>query len=158
MGHLPKMERERLEKMIQEHQEEMQKLLNEPDGLKQMIKRLRAEVDEKQKNLDRDDAVKPDLGKNALNFNFNAEASVTLMDEDGSVTMKTINGIREVIVKDKAGKVVFEGPYQTEQDKAAVPDDIQGRLGKLDLNGFRLGSRPQPNAPPAEANEQELAE
>ena len=66
-----------------------------------------------------------------------------MMDGKGSVTMKTINGKKDVIVKNKEGKVVFEGPYQTTQEQAAVPDDIRERLERMNFNraaggGFRL--------------------
>ena len=54
------------------------------------------------------------------------------MDDEGSVTIRTINGNKEVIVKDKSGKALFEGPYQTEQDKAAVPEEFRQRIEGFD--------------------------
>ena len=57
--------------------------------------------------------------------------------------MKTMNGLKEVIVKDLQGKVLHEGPYQTAQDKAAIPESIRQRLDALNLSSdedisFRL--------------------
>ncbi len=74
---------------------------------------------------------------------FNISSEVSAADDQGSAIMKTRNGKKEVIVKDKAGKVLYEGPYDTEQDKAAVPDDIRDRLKELGIgengkSGFRL--------------------
>jgi len=69
-------------------------------------------------------------------FNFKAQASVSLMDNEGSVTIKTINGKKEVIVKDRSGKVLFEGPYQNDQDKAAVPDEYRERIEAFNFSGI----------------------
>lgn len=100
-------------KRIRQHLEEMQRQMGKNDGM------------DLQKLLD--DARKG--GADGVNLGM----SVTLMDNDGSITMKTANGKKEVLVKDKDGKVVFEGPYHTEQDKAAVPDEIRERLDRLDF-------------------------
>lgn len=103
-------------------------------------------------------------GQQRKNFNFQAGTSITMMDDQGSVTVKTIDGKKEVIVKDKAGEVIFEGPYQTEQDKAAVPDDIRERLQRLSFgddmkNGLRLQILPGGvMPPPADPDEDEAAE
>ena len=79
--------------------------------------------------------------------------NATIKDRDGSVTMKTLNGKTEVIVRDNAGKIVFEGPYETEQDKAAVPDDVADRLKRVDLDmglkkGGMMGLRINPEVMP----------
>ncbi|MBK1853921.1 PDZ domain-containing protein [Verrucomicrobiaceae bacterium 5K15] len=68
-------------------------------------------------------------------------ASVTIQDDQGSVTLKTTNGKKEVIVRDKNGKTTFEGPYETEQDKAAVPDDISDRVKRVDMDFKGKGMR-----------------
>jgi hypothetical protein len=73
---------------------------------------------------------------------------MTVMDDEGSVTIKVTNGIHEVIVKDEAGNVLFEGPYETPQDKAAVPDDYRERIEKIDFlskmkNGFEFNAPPK---------------
>ena len=75
---------------------------------------------------------------------FQAESSVRLLDDQGSIEMKGVDGSKEVRVFDKGGKLVWEGPYDTDQDKAAVPDDIRERIEKVDLkmdfngNGIQL--------------------
>ena len=97
-------------------------------------------------------------------MNFGMGTSVTLMDNDGSITLKTVDGKKEVVVKNKEGKTLFEGPYQTEQDKAAVPDAVRERIEKLNIdemgNGMKLNIAPMvvPPAPPADEPEQAPAE
>lgn len=118
------------------------------------------------------DAMKLDLGKllkqaqkggkNGGLMNFGFGTSITLMDNDGSITMQTRDGKKEVTVKDKAGKTLFEGPYQTEQDKAAVPEEIRERIERLNIgdgaNGLDLRIMPPMNVPPAEDAGQDPAE
>ena len=107
------------------------------------------------------DMPKGKAGKGGL-MQFGAATSVTLMDNDGSITMKTADGKKEVVVKDKAGKVLFEGPYQTDQDKAAVPEEIRERIERLNIddmqNGMKLQIGPMGIAPPLDEPEEEPAE
>lgn len=70
-------------------------------------------------------------GKGLGAINFGARSSITQGDDEGSVTMNSVDGKKEVIVKDKKGQIIYEGPYQTPQDKAAVPDDIRERINRM---------------------------
>lgn len=76
---------------------------------------------------------------------FHAFGSVSLKDEEGSVEMKTRGGKRTVIVRDPAGEILFEGPYNTDEEKKAVPEDLRDRVEKLDMGngggGFRFNLR-----------------
>ena len=75
-----------------------------------------------------------------VDMDFKAESTVRLMDEEGSVEMRTRDGRKIAKVMDGQGNVVWEGPYDTDQDKAAVPDDIRERLERLDSGmSFRQG-------------------
>ena len=78
---------------------------------------------------------------------FRAESTMRLLDGEGSIELKTTDGSREVRVFDKEGTLLWEGPYDTPQDKAAVPDDIGERIEKLDFdiesNGFKLRLGPK---------------
>ena len=62
-----------------------------------------------------------------------SSGSVSMADGDGSVEMKTVNGASEVRVRDKIGKEIWSGPWETEQDKAAAPQDVRQRIEKLNL-------------------------
>lgn len=82
------------------------------------------------------------MGNLQLKMNGNIESSVRLLDNQGSIEMKSRNGNRHVKVFDKQGELIWEGPYDTEQDKAAVPEDISKRIERLDFNiednGFKM--------------------
>lgn len=74
-------------------------------------------------------------------------ATIRLMDEQGSIELKSNEGGKEITVRDKDHKVVWSGPWDTDQDKAAAPDDIRQRVERLNFdagfggNGLRLQLR-----------------
>jgi hypothetical protein len=76
-------------------------------------------------------------------------ATIRMMDNDGSIELKSNDGGKEVTIRDKDNKVTWNGPWDTEQDKAAAPDDVRQRVERLNLdskfqgNGLRLQMRPQ---------------
>lgn len=80
---------------------------------------------------------------------IDAVSSIRLLDDEGSIEMKQSNGSKEAKVFDKQGKLLWEGPYDTEQDKAAVPDGIRERIESLDFdirgNGQGMQLRLGPN-------------
>lgn len=67
-----------------------------------------------------------------------------MVDEQGSIEMKSEDGGKEATLRDKNNKVTWSGPWDTEQDKAAAPPDVRARLEKLNIdnnfqgNGLRL--------------------
>ncbi|MFK7850980.1 MAG: S1C family serine protease [Akkermansiaceae bacterium] len=83
---------------------------------------------------------------------FEHRSKIRMMDEDGSIEITSNGKNTEVVVRDKANQIVWEGPWDTDQDKAAAPDDIRARLDKVNMGAakglkFRLG---WPKAAPGE--------
>jgi len=115
---IPEADRKRIEQQMKKRVEELQLQLQQ-EGVLEL--ELQLPPDPMPKN-----GAAPAGG-----FKMNASTSMTMSDPKGSVTMKTVNGKKEVIVRDKKGEVVFEGPYNTDQDKAALPDDMSERVEKL---------------------------
>ncbi len=68
------------------------------------------------------------------NPQFNAQSSVQMMDDKGSIELKTMGENKEVTVRDGAKEILWSGPWDTEQDKAAAPNDIRLRIEKLTVN------------------------
>ncbi len=68
------------------------------------------------------------------NFQMNMQSTVRMMDENGSIELKTTGENKEVTVRDKTNKIVWSGPWDTDQDKAAAPDDIRQRIEKMNIN------------------------
>ena len=77
-------------------------------------------------------------------------ATVRMMDEQGSVELKSNDGNKEVTIRDKDNKITWTGPWDTEQDKAAAPQDVRQRVDRFHLdtkfqgNGLRLQMRQIP--------------
>ncbi|NNC89681.1 MAG: PDZ domain-containing protein [Akkermansiaceae bacterium] len=159
---------ERLPEM-RERLRELEKLF--PDGAGDLQRQLQAQMEKMEEHLDRMEQM-PELGlnldlkemledlpKGGNNFNFNLKmaGSMKLMDEQGSVEMKMRDGGKEVAVRDKEGNLVYEGPWDTEQDKAAVDPDLRERIERLNFNGgggalrFHLENHLDPLGEPGEA-------
>ncbi len=85
-------------------------------------------------------------------MNFQSASTIKLLDEKGSVELKSKDGCKEVHVLDKGGNETWSGPWDTEQDKAAAPAEVRSRIERLNIdmdfkgNGIRL--RMQPQMPP----------
>lgn len=81
--------------------------------------------------------------------NFSSASSIRLLDDQGSVEIKSRNGGTEVRVLDKQGKEVWSGPWNSEQDKSAAPKDVRDRVERLNFdmdsgsNGLRLRMGPR---------------
>jgi hypothetical protein len=90
---------------------------------------------------------KPQNGRGGFNLEFKSSSSFKFLDDEGSIEMKTQDGSQEAVVRDKAGEILFEGPWETEQDKAAAPEAIRQRIEeKINRNrfNFRLENLPEP--------------
>lgn len=61
-------------------------------------------------------------------------ATMRLLDQKGSVEFKSDGDGKEVTVRDKENNITWTGPWDTEQDKAAAPDDVRQRVDRLNLD------------------------
>lgn len=70
-----------------------------------------------------------------------SSSSVTLMDEQGSIRIKSSDKEGQYVeVKDSQGKVLFAGPYQTEEEKKAAPESVRARIDALGFDSSKGGS------------------
>lgn len=73
-------------------------------------------------------------------FQFKQDSTFRLMDNDGSIEMKSKDGSKEITVRDHDGKETWSGPWNTEEEKAAAPKDIRQRIDKFNFeDGFKGG-------------------
>jgi serine protease Do len=73
-------------------------------------------------------------------------SSIRLMDNEGSLEIKSSEGKTEVTVRDTANKVLWSGPWNTEKQKAAAPKEIRERIDRVHTDegsgfSFRFGKR-----------------
>jgi hypothetical protein len=93
----------------------------------------------------------PDLEEEepGINIGGSSSSSIRMLDDNGSVEIKSKDGDKQVRVFGKDGKVQWEGPYNTDADKEAVPDDVRERIDRLNIdmdfkgNGIRLQMGPR---------------
>ncbi len=67
-------------------------------------------------------ATHVDLGK----------AQIVYSDEKGELRLETVAGKRVLIAKDPAGKLLFQGPIETDQERSRVPEEVRKRYEKLE--------------------------
>jgi serine protease Do len=76
---------------------------------------------------------------------FGVASSINMMDDQGSIELKNVDGGSEIRVTDHAGKEVWSGPWDTDQDKAAAPPAIRKRVERLNIvQGQRQQLMPNP--------------
>jgi len=77
----------------------------------------------------------------------NQGATVSVRGDWGSIEFKSVDGGKEITARDPQGKVVWTGPWDTEQDKAGAPEDVRQRVERLNFEGRPPFPRP-PVRPP----------
>ncbi|MCW1921260.1 PDZ domain-containing protein [Luteolibacter arcticus] len=83
-------------------------------------------------------------------INFKSSGTIRMLNADGSgVEVMSENGGKQVRVLGRGGNVEWEGPYDTPQDKEAVPKEFRDRIDNLNLDmdfkgqGLRLRMAPR---------------
>lgn len=61
---------------------------------------------------------------------------ISYSDDDGSVEVEAEDGRRQLTVRDSNGKVTFEGPIMTEEDRKKLPDEVKKRIEKIEFSHF----------------------
>lgn len=138
---------DRIRRMVEDNAKGFEILPEQP--LPQAAPEIQGAMDEMRKKIEQMQGgmkLEFDLGKNGLQAQ--RQTSFRMMDKDGSVELKSENDAKEVTVRDLEGNVIWRGPWDTDQDKAAAPDDIRERIERLNINGagaggLRFNIRPQ---------------
>lgn len=124
-------------------------------------KQLEDAVDQMRKRMEQ--AVEGFGGKmvpGIQNAEVQQQSTIRIGDPQGTVELHSKDGNKEATVRDHDDNIVWTGPWETEQDKAAAPADVRKRIERLNIdtnfkgNGFRLqmGGGLQLGEPPAEEN------
>ena len=74
-------------------------------------------------------------GSTILNL---AEGNFVLSDNEGTVEVVASAGDRQLTVKDPAGKVLFQGPINNDEQREQLPDAIKERLKKIEISSFEF--------------------
>lgn len=66
------------------------------------------------------------------------KSDISYSDDDGAIEIKSKDDKRVLIVKDAAGKTLFEGPCGTEEERKNLPPEVAKRLEKLNIETFNF--------------------
>lgn len=80
-------------------------------------------------NSPRVHVLRRNQGSTILNL---AEGNFVFSDDDGSVEVNASNGKRQLTVKDASGKVTYEGPINSDEERKKLPKDVVERLNKIE--------------------------
>ncbi len=69
-----------------------------------------------------------------------SSATIRMMDNEGSIEVKSNDGSKEVTVRDPQSNVVWSGKWNTQEERAAAPDDVRRRMENLHLDTESSGS------------------
>lgn len=67
-------------------------------------------------------------------------ATIRLTDQEGCVEINSNNGNKQVTVRDPNQNVVWSGPWDSAQDKAAAPDAVRKRIEALNIDSGVSGN------------------
>ena len=88
--------------------------------------------------------TKIDLGK----------ATVTFSDEQGELKLERIDGKKMLTAKDAQGKLLFQGPVDTAEEKTKIPAQVRERFEKLENQDLpEIPAAPPAPPAPEEGNE-----
>jgi hypothetical protein len=64
-----------------------------------------------------------------LNLNH---SDLVYSDDEGTLEVKNADAGRNLTAKDAQGKIIFQGPINTDNERAAIPSPVRARLDQLD--------------------------
>lgn len=108
------------------------------------IKEMRQRMEKALKDMDALPGIELQGAEGIPKINVQQGASIRMLDEKGSIELKSNDGGKEVTLRDKENNITWTGPWDTDQDKAAAPDDVRKRVERLNIdtnfngNGLRL--------------------
>lgn len=111
------------------------------------IKEMRQRMEKALKDMEALPGIEFQGAPGIPKINVQQGASIRMLDEKGSIELKSNDGGKEVTLRDKENNITWTGPWDTDQDKAAAPDDVRQRVERLNIdsnfngNGLRLQMR-----------------
>ena len=107
-----------------------------PDELKKQMEKMRAQMQQQLKGM----MDLEDLGDlpGAADVMGMASKSMMMSDGNGSIKIETKEGKTHVTAKDADGNVTFEGPANSDEDRAKIPADVREKLEKFESSNIQL--------------------
>lgn len=119
-----------------------------PEGIREQVRKMEQLQRELLKQLRENkfhNKLKLDFAPNG-EVQSNVSQSISHSDGTHSLTLKIENNDRHLTVKDRDGKVLFDGPVNNDKQREAVPNEILPKLNKLEKMS-RINFKMIPHAP-----------
>jgi len=109
------------------------------------MREMRQRIEQAMQGLQIPDVQIPERGIHLPQGGIQIQQGATfrLMDDQGSIELKSNDGGKEITVRDKNNNLTWTGPWDTDQDKAAAPEDIRQRVERLNIDTNGKGLRLQ---------------
>ena len=114
------------------------------EGHEERMEKMRLQMEKHFKGMMELDGL--DNLPGAMDLLGSSSRSMSMSDGNGSIEIRAKDGHTEVTAKDADGKVLFDGPANTDEERAKLPEHARAQLEKfekssVDLNfkGFRFG-------------------
>jgi len=113
-------------------------------GMDDRFRELRERMQEQMQQFENEKPAAADRG----GFRMEQSTTIRMLDDMGSIEISARNGAQELTARDPDNKVLWSGPWSSDKDKAAAPDEIRKRVEHLNLensfdqSGFKLKIRP----------------
>lgn len=131
LKHLPQADQQRIQNMVQSQVQQLENIFSQMDIEEADVAKMKEKIK----------SMQLDLGEIRMRGHSNFSGTFTMMDDQGSIRLKVTDAAgKQVEVKDKSGKVLYAGPYETAEDKAAVPADVRARIDALGLDSHAQGN------------------
>jgi len=105
-----------------------------PDDIAAMMERqlldMRGRMEGLQNQLGE---IIPEAGGIRMNIIQGENTNLEIKDNNGSIRISAKDGKTTLRATDPDGKIIYEGPYDTEEEKAMAPADIRDRAARLNI-------------------------
>jgi serine protease Do len=86
------------------------------------------------------------------------KATITFSDDQGELKMESVEGRKMLTAKDAQGKVLYNGPIDTDEERAKLPANVRQRFEKLERQELpKVPAAPEPAEAPRAPEPQESA-
>ncbi len=71
--------------------------------------------------------------------NLKQSTTMKMIDENGAIELQSTNGKKELTARNLENDILWSGPWNTDEEKAAAPEEIRERAAKLKMLEIRPG-------------------
>ncbi len=108
--------------------------------IEEHMDRIRQEMESRFEDMRNTDPLGGGAPGAASDFMHMENSVMSFSDGDGLVTIKREDGKTHVEARDAENKIVFEGPADSEEERAKMPEDVRAKVEKFEKSGMNFGN------------------